>query len=158
MSLNSSKEEREINSLSKKLNEFYGPFYQLRKKSFTLYKEFRKKFETEDPNFSTLKYLLSGKRFSGNDEVLLNEIILIGEECEDFIHKNAGLIDHNEIRNNLLPKLTTHYRLIKLAKDGMLKGDLDTIGRYTFPKEIDSELENRINEIKARLNELNKKI
>jgi len=155
--LKAAKNEREIRSLSKKLNEFYGPFYQLRKKSNSLYDEFRKECERTDSTFtSTLNYLLEGKTFSGNAAVLLTEIIVIGEMCERIIHEKAGLIDHNEIRNDLLPRLTTHYRLLKLATEGKLKGGTENIGKYTFPTEIDGILDIRIKELSSKIADLNR--
>lgn len=155
--LKAAKTERELRSVSKKLNEFYAPFYQLRKKSHSLYLEFRAECERLDPEFtSTLKHLLEGKSFTGNSATLLNEIILIGDECESFIHRNAGLIDDEAIREELLPKLTTHYRLVKLATEGKLIGDVETIGKYTFPSEIDTYLKQRINELEAEVSRLSK--
>ncbi|MCZ4409097.1 hypothetical protein O3Q51_09770 [Cryomorphaceae bacterium 1068] len=155
--LKAAKNERELRSVSKKLNEFYAPFYQLRKKSYALYVEFRKNCLKEDSEFtSTLKYLLEGKSFTGNTAVLLDEIIRIGEECESFIHRNAGLIDDESIRNDLLPRLTTHYRLLRLATEGKLSGDIDTIGKYTFPSKIDEHLENRIKELESDIARLSK--
>ncbi|HYT41295.1 MAG TPA: hypothetical protein VEP90_03020, partial [Methylomirabilota bacterium] len=55
-----------------KLNSFYGPFQQLRGVSRELYSMF---VPTKDENFRTLTALLEGKKFEGNDEILLKQII-----------------------------------------------------------------------------------
>src|SRR6056297_722008 len=71
------KEENKRNEIYKKLNDFYGPYIQLRKKSYILYQKFQKKYRTKDSNFSTLKYLLKGESFDENEKALLKEIINI---------------------------------------------------------------------------------
>ncbi len=140
--------------LNKKLNEFYGPLYQLRKKSNILYKKFRQKFEETDPDFSTLRYLLNGYKFEGNDKVLLEEIINIGKQSEELIQANAGLIDLPELRNELIPKATTHFLIIRLAYLEKLVGEEEKYRDSTFPKKLDDVLEKRKTDLENELNKL----
>jgi hypothetical protein len=68
-----SKEERD--EILKKLNTFYGPFKELRTQSKLLYDRFevelKQKYEPAGHRFSTLRYLLEGNKFGGQDEELI---------------------------------------------------------------------------------------
>ncbi|MEM9299099.1 MAG: hypothetical protein AAGA64_12020 [Bacteroidota bacterium] len=97
----------ERNEIYKKLNEFYGPFMQLRHKSKIFYKKFR---EDKPAGFSTLTALLEETKFKGNDRVLLDQIISIGEICEKLIHEKSGIIDDDHLSSNILPKANWRNR------------------------------------------------
>lgn len=150
------KEENQRNEIYKKLNNFYGPYIHLRKKSFILYQKFQKTYRREDPNFSTLRYLLKGHIFKDNEKTLLKEIINLGSECEELIHKNAGLIDDDDLRNDLIPKASTHYLLLRLAFNGSLFGNTKDFTDLSFPTEIDEKLNTRKTELENQLKKLNK--
>src|SRR5882672_12497047 len=64
---NKSKEQRD--EIYKKLNDFYGPVLQLRKKSSNIYHILSERFKKDKPNFRVLTYLLEGGVFTGNDDV-----------------------------------------------------------------------------------------
>ena len=127
----------------------------MRKKSYILYQKFQKKYRAKDANFSTLRYLLNGETFEENENALLKEIINLGTACEKLIHENAGLIDDNDLRNNLIPRASTHYLLLRLAYEGSLTGDIENFIDSSFPVEIDAKLEARKTELEAQLNKLN---
>lgn len=143
--------------IGKKLDEFYGPILQLRKKSHLLYKKFSEKYRAEDPNFTTLTYLLNGKMFQGNDKKLLDEIINLGKECETLIHAKAGLIDDTELRQTLIPRATTHFLILRIAAYGALNGEAENFKDLTFPYELDDKLEARKKQLEMELKNLNKK-
>ncbi len=147
--------ENRRNEIYKKLNDFYGPYIHLRKKSQILYEKFQIRYREKDPNFSTLKYLLKGHKFKKNEKALLEEIIEIGNKSEKLIHENAGLIDTNELRNDLIPRASTHYLLLRLAYKGNLTGDIHNFPASSFPNEIDSKLAERKAELKNQLKKLN---
>ena len=153
--LNAKKQEEEKKEIQKRLDEFYGPFYQLRKKSHLIYEKFRENYNS-DSDFSTLTYLLDGKKFSKNEEELLNEIIKIGEECEKLIHSKAGLIDDTNLRTNIIPRASTHFLILRLAHKGSLIGDVEKFKSHVFPKELDDLLEKRRGELEQDLIKLNK--
>ncbi len=144
--------------IRRKLDEFYGPFLQIRRKSTLLYKIFSARHRVTDPNFSTLTFLLSGKKFGGNDNILLKQIIRLGEESENLIHEKAGLIDSIELRQNLIPRASTHYLVLRLANEGMLKEDLENFKDLTFPIELDEKLEERKKQLEVELENLNRRI
>jgi hypothetical protein len=81
--------DEERKSIYKKLNSFYGPFQQLRGTSQELYKMF---IPTQDGNFRTLTALLDGKKFEGNDQILLEQIIDVSEKLDKLIVKQSGLV------------------------------------------------------------------
>ena len=149
------KEEHLREDINRKLNDFYGPYIQLRKKSQILYLKFKKRYIENDSDFSTLKYLLKGHQFEANEKALLEEIINIGLKCEKLIHENAGLIDDPILKNDLIPRASTHYLLLRLAYQGNLSGDMDNFIDSTFPSDIDLKLEKRKNELENWLTKLN---
>lgn len=148
------KEERQ--EIYKKLNDFYGPLIQLRQKSNLLYQQFSKEYRVIDPNFATLTYLLNGGKFDGNDKVLLEEILELGKKCETLIHSKAGLIDDSDLRNNIIPRATTHYLILRLAYNSKLQGEAEKFKDLTFPRNMDELLEKRKKTLELRLEELNK--
>lgn len=143
------KEKRE--GIQRKLDEFYGPLLQLRKKSNLIYEKFKKQHFDEDPKFATLTYLLDGKKFTGNDDILLKEIIEIGKLCENLIHEKAGLIDDSHLRTEIIPRATTHFLVLRLAYQGALKGETEKFRNMTFPRELDTLLEKRQQELENQL-------
>lgn len=106
----------------KRLNDFYAPLQLLRRTSAELHKIFKNGQE-----FRTLPTLIGGAKFENNDRAILEEIIQIGDECKRIIVSNSGLIDNQELRDIHLPKLLTHYILIKKAFNGEIS---DQINRF----------------------------
>ena len=86
---------------------------------------------------------------------MLKEIIRIGKRTEQLIHDKAGLIDYPNLRDEILPKLTTHYRLISLALEKKLVGNAEEYRQFNFPREVDSLVKQRRSEIEEELLELN---
>lgn len=156
MTLDGQKQTEARQEIYKKLNEFYGPLLQLREESYQLYQKFSKNYRTSDPDFATLSYLLDGKKFIGNDKILLEEILNLGIKCENLIHSKAGLIDDTELRTVLIPRATNHFLLLRLAYNGILEGESMKYRDLTFPKELDKKLEERKRQLEEDLKELNK--
>jgi hypothetical protein len=96
--------------------------------------------------------LLSGKKFEGNDKVLLDEIIKIGEETENLILKSSGLVD-DDIQS-LLGKATTHYRVLRLAHQGMLQGEPEKFEGHVYPRELDPVITDKIRQIQEEISRL----
>jgi hypothetical protein len=137
----------------KKLNEFYGPFMQLRKKSLFLHERFK-----NGKDFRTLTQLLEGVKYDGNDKVILDEILRLGKECEDLIEKKAGLIDEPELRSKHLPNATRHFFIIRNAAAGIISGEVDRFKNDTFPRDIDDIVKSRIDSLQEELKDINKKM
>lgn len=151
--------EDEKKEIYKKLNDFYGPFLQLRRKSALLYDQFAKsqkeKLLAEGRRFRTLPALLEGQTFKDNDAILLKEIIAINKQLEDLIVNKAGLIDDNELRNEIIPRFNAHVLLIRLAAEGQLKDSNNSFDHLTFPNELDGKVEAKIKSLSQSLQDLN---
>lgn len=156
--LNAQKDIETRQSIQKKLNEFYEPIIQQRIKSSKLYEKFSAKYRASDENFSTLIYLLNNNNFEGNDKVLLEQIIQLGEDSERLIQEKSGLIDDPQLRLEILPRATTHFLLIRLAYKGDLKGNSDEFKDLTYPRELVSKLEERKARLEEDLENLNKRV
>ena len=149
-------EARQI--IQKKLNEFYGPLIQQRIKSSKLYDKFSAKYRAIDVNFSTLIHLLNNNQFQGNDKILLEQIIQLGEDSEKLIQEKSGLIDDPQLRLEILPRASTHFLLIKLAYKGDLKGNAAEFKDLTYPRELVSKLEERKVQLERDLDNLNRRV
>jgi hypothetical protein len=145
------KNEDRISLINKKLTEFYGPFQHYRKTTTLIYERFR---SGKGENFKTLRALLSGGKFTGNDKVLLDEILKLNKTIEDLIISKAGLIEDTKLRNEVLPKLSSHIILIRLICKDEIKGELHRFEDDVFSQEIDIEIERRINELQSELKEI----
>ncbi|WP_165225795.1 hypothetical protein [Aquisphaera insulae] len=135
-------------ALQTKLDTFYGPLVQLRNTSNLLYNVFRSR-QRDPASFRTLTALLSGVQFEGNDKVLLDEIIKIGEETENLILKSSGLVD--EDIQPLLGKATTHYRILRLAHKGLLKGEPEKYQEHVYPRELDPKITAKVGQIQCEI-------
>ncbi|NEU09377.1 hypothetical protein GZH53_13715 [Flavihumibacter sp. R14] len=149
--LRAKKDEEKRGDIYKKLDEFYGPLLQLRNKSNLLYEKFTSFYTPNNPNFSTLLYLLDGNDVIGNEKVLLDEIIKIGEQCERLIHEKSGLIDDDTLRNSIFPQVTTHFLILRLAYNKALVGEATKYRDLTFPKNLDQTLKERITDLERQL-------
>ncbi len=143
--------DEKAKALQKKLDDFFGPLVQLRSTSNLLYDVFRSR-QPDPENFRTLTALLSEVPFEGNDKVLLDEIIKIGKETEELIFKSSGLVD-GELQQ-LLGKATAHYRILRLAHEGLLKGEPEKFKAHVYPRELDRVIAQKIGEIQAEMNQL----
>ncbi|WP_340111017.1 hypothetical protein [Maribellus mangrovi] len=132
-----------------RLNDLYAPLQLLRRISDELHQIFK-----NGKSFKTLSELIDGTEFNGNDAVLLNEIICIGDQCVEIIKKNSGLIDDENLRDKYLPQLLTHYFLMKNAFEGKIRNEIDRFSDFTFPSDIDKILDRRVNELNEEMKNL----
>jgi hypothetical protein len=138
-------------ALQTKLDQFYGPLLHLRSTSALLYQIFGDRQQNPD-DFRTLTALLSGMEFKGNDSVLLEEIIKIGEETEQLILKSSALVD--EDLQSVLGRALTHYRILRLAHKGMLKGEPDKFSAHVYPRDLDEAINRKVSQIRQAVEEL----
>lgn len=143
--LSETRKQGRISQLETRLNSFYGPYYHLRRKSNLLYDKLKQPY-AEIPNFSVLREILGGRVFTANDALLIEEIISIGDQCEELIRKNSGYIDDGNLRDDLLPRVSNHYRILKLAYEKKISPDI-RFNDLTFPREIDQALQKAIKKI-----------
>lgn len=150
--LKSKLREDEIKEINSKLNEFYGPFIQLKEKNKILYELFTK--DKED-YFKTLVALLKGEEFKGNDKKLLNEIIEIDKKLESLIVDKGGYIENDYLRG-LFAKASAHFNIMNQAYNGTLRGEVDRFKEYIYPKELDLEIKKEVNRLNNRINVLSR--
>jgi hypothetical protein len=145
-------QEDERKEISKKLNSFYGPLQRLRGKSMMLTEIFKRGRE-----FRTLVELLNNGEFKGNDAELLDEIIEIGKKSDELILNSSGLVDNKDLKE-ILDVASTHYTLIRLAKEGKLKGEVERFKDHVFPTDLDNRLEKEVDRLNNKLDLLNREI
>jgi hypothetical protein len=136
--------------INKKLNEFYGPIQQLRKTSKDLHDLFK-----NGETFRTLTELLKGTEYTNNDGALLTEILEIDKQTGILISNKSELIDDEELYKTLTT-LNTHYRILDLAYQNKISGEIERFEKFVFPNKIDDLIEARIKELKDQLSALSK--
>jgi hypothetical protein len=143
--------EDERKEIYKKLNSFYGPMKQLLGVSLELYERLTASRATD---FRTLVALLSGEKFQGNDKILLEQILEVGEHMDKLILEQSGLVDDEQLQK-LLSQMSAHFRVIRLAYKGDLVGQASRFEGNVFPRDITTTIEKEITRLKKRLDELN---
>lgn len=154
--LTKSKEEKD--EIIKKLNTFYGPFKELRTQSRILYGKFATVLQLQyrkdtGVRFRTLRYLLEGKKFTGQDDEIFTEILKNGRKQLELIETQSGVVDRPELQE-LLGKLCAHIRLLQLAYDGKLSGPASSFEDIVFPLAIDGAIESAVLRLQDRMAEL----
>jgi hypothetical protein len=144
--------EEERKDILRKLNEFYGPYQQRLETSRQLYEKFR---SGKPEKFRTLIALLEGQKFSENDEHIYQEILKITNELEELRIGKSGLVDDPELQF-LLAKAGAHFRLIAMAFEGKLSGEVERFKDYVYPRELNGKINERIKKLQDRLYELNR--
>ena len=142
--------EEERNEIQRKLNEFYGPCQTLMRETKMLHDLFK-----HDNEFRTLTELLEGREFTGNDKVLLEQVMNVTDEISELIIDKSGLIeDEEEELQELLSKARVHFRVLRLAYNDELSEDIERLREFVYPKALDEEIKRKKTELENRLNEL----
>lgn len=132
-----------------KLNTFYGPFKELRTQSRTLYDIFLAVMRLEygdgipKKGFRTLVWLLEGNRLKRKANTVFQQIIEIEDHLLQLIQNNTGVVDKPDLQD-LLGKFATHIRVLRLAYERKIGGDLETAQIFkdlVYPYEIDGAIE-----------------
>ncbi len=154
--------ESERQEIYKKLNSFYGPMrlhLNTSKKLYELFKNSIKKNLSDPDNFRTLPFILQGQKFNKTEKELFAQIIRIGRKMESIINQNAGLIDDDDLHEEMI-KLKTHIIIIRSAyeqKFEIKKEVEELLSSQTFPDDILGNVDATFNELKKQLARLNKK-
>jgi hypothetical protein len=143
--------EEERKEIYKKLNSFYGPLLQLLGISFELSELLR---FSRPKGFRTLIALLEGEKFVGNDKILLEQILDVEKAMDKLILEQSGLVE-DEVLHALISKVGAHFRVLRLAYEGTLTGQIDRFGEHVFPGEITPRIEQEIKRLNDRLKQLN---
>lgn len=140
--------ENEAKVIRDKLDTFFGPLSQLLATSSILY-EALKSAQSNPADFRALKAVLDGQVFDSNSKMILEEIIELGKSAERLIAEKAGLID--EDIEEILWKLQAHYRVLRLAYSGAIKGEFARFEKYVFPREMDKAIREKTSNLKKRM-------
>ena len=143
----------------KKLNSFYGPMRLQLKTSSELYELFSSSImqRLNLNEFHTLPFILDGNELNKTERTLLEQILKIGKAIEKLIDNNAGLIDDDDLHEEMV-QLATHLRIIREAKNGGYSTGTDKLTLLeskTFPKP--EKLEERVDQMFWKLKKKLKK-
>jgi hypothetical protein len=150
------KERRE--SITKKLNEFYGPLDSYLKIIY----EFNLILKTNKPSdFRTLTHLLDSSRIYENgmqvnltnsDKKIIAEIIDIENKIEELVTSKGGLIDEPS-QGSLLAKAIAHFRVLRLAFNEEISGEVERFEKFVYPRELDKTVQDKIQGLQQQLRE-----
>lgn len=149
-----SSNEAELRAIQTSLDTFYGPYLQLSETNALLAREFISR-QPDSSTFRTLPALLDPERRkqlqeSTNDWTIVSEIVRIDAALDRLIRKNAGMLD--ETIGQYLARVSSHYRIIRLAHQGKLAGDPE--GRfaeyYVYTWQLDKVLKLEIARLRHR--------
>lgn len=158
-SLAESKRKERRESITKKLNEFYGPLNSYIKIIY----EFNTLLKANKPNdFRTLTHLLepnkiyeNGQRvdLSDSDRRIIEEILDLEKEIEKLVTSKGGLIDDPD-QADLLAKAITHFRVLRLAFNQEINGDPKPFEAFVYPRSLDGAVQDRIEALQKELREI----
>jgi hypothetical protein len=140
--------EEERRSIREKIDQFYGPFFVLRRQSETLYRTLfltrrsedeRARYSDSEGNFRTVFALSDGHRFEGLDKALIDQFVVLGEQTSDLIRTKLGLVDDKELQS-VLAKATAHFFVLKLLADGTLPGGGQEFEALVFPHDLENSI------------------
>ncbi|MDX2244930.1 MAG: hypothetical protein NW224_30005 [Leptolyngbyaceae cyanobacterium bins.302] len=151
------KERRE--SITKKLNEFYGPLNSYLK---TIY-EFNLFLKEGKPSdFRTLTHLLNPSKIynsgeqvhlSDADKKIIAEIIDLESKVEELVTSKGGLIDDSN-QADLLAKAIAHFRALRLAFSEEISGEDKRFDALVYPRSLDEAVQSRINALQDELQKI----
>ncbi|MEZ5952176.1 MAG: hypothetical protein R3C12_23900 [Planctomycetaceae bacterium] len=124
-----------------------------------------------DPNQT---YQVDGKsvtvEMTQGDRQLLAEILDIASKIESLVLDKAGLVENSKLMTGYTPNaavtdvnpdafkemgllavLLTHFRVLRLAADGKLSGELQRYKDYVYPRELDSTVLSHIEALRSQL-------
>lgn len=156
--------EEERKAIREQINGFYAPFLQLRKSSSMLYKQAFLPRRTEDERklygdatgqFRTLVALIKGHKFKGTDEVLLQQIVEIGQKTATLIYDKVGLVTDPSLQKSLA-RATSHFRLMQLAlvSPEQFSESGKEFDDFTFPADLDDMVQKTLDQLNDRLKAL----
>ncbi|MAS93096.1 MAG: hypothetical protein CMO55_07855 [Verrucomicrobiales bacterium] len=161
--------------IHEKLNKFYAPLLL----QIEVLKQLNSSFKGGE-DYRILEELLKGKYPEGNQKSILDQIIAIEVDVEKLILEGAGLVDKDlfssmpedlngdkllrrscgdenyESVYQVLQDFLVHIRILRMAANKEICGDLEGFRKYVFPRILDEVLESKVLELKENLAELNR--
>ena len=157
LSFDEAQNSKEREEIRRKLNQFYGPFKEIRTESRYLYSIFaldEKKAERNSGGyFRTIRYLAKKHTFQESDEGLLDAILTLGERQLEMIEKEGAAISNSSLAE-LLGQLGAHIRLLLLTREKNFLPIAEKLESLVFPLEIDGAIESEVRRLQKRYEEL----
>ena len=143
--------ENEIKQLQDKLDQFYGVLINLLDISHLLAQELRARQENVS-KYRLLTALFDDRwknQLSAGDKTLVREICAHVARTEEFIQKNAQMVDIGLAP--YLSRVVAHFRILGLAYRGELGTDPTNFLRYVYPQQLDGILKLEIERLTSRV-------
>jgi hypothetical protein len=146
--------EGELRSIQEKLDKFYGPLMTRLQADHILAQDIRSR---QPPGYRLLKSLFDRQwlaSLSAGDRKLVDVI------CEHAGKLEEMIIDAGSIDPVLIPyfsRAVAHFRILRLAHEGILGTDPERFKQYVYPKPLDAMLMLEIERLDARVNALRAK-
>ncbi len=147
------RQRKQREKLEKQLELFYNPLLFLMARNRNLYKILKKQRPEETQDARTLGLLIDNAKLSDKEEIILQDILKNNDEIRALILKQSGLIQGEDLRNDLI-QLVGHHDIIHLAKEHKLKGTSSDYADYVYPRNVDTKVENKVIELEKKIDEL----
>lgn len=142
--------ERRIEHCRRQLNNLYGQLYMLRQASKSLYATLHTSGERPQ-DWRLVDHINEIVTEDEKSKIgTIEEIIKINKMIEDLLVSQSGLVDQFPPPESF-QRFVSHSRQLQVAWGK--KSDLEG-SRVSFPRNFDSDIENSITEIRARIAEL----
>lgn len=154
--------EEERKAIREKIDQFYGPFVQLRGMSRYIYDTlfFPRRSEQETRDYSdgtryrTILALVRGHKFGPEDQEILKKIVAIGKQTAELIQSKIGLVDDKDLLK-VLPHAVVHFWLIEQLVTGAFEitdpASRPYFEKLTFPESLDTAVTAELARLNARL-------
>lgn len=169
-------------AIEKVLNEFYMPVHAYLQVTEALAYLLR---VGKPEDFRTLTHLLNPSlkykatndvkvtvSLSNSDKEIIKEIIEIEKKMEEIIVTKTGLVSDESLMFNyetnanetdakpdmnigLIPHLIAHFRVLRLANEGKIIGEIERYKTFVFPRKLPDELKTKIKLLQEELDKLN---
>lgn len=143
--------EKELESLQSKLDDFYGPYLQLSKTNQLIADDFKSRHSS--PKHMRILLLLLDPTWrhslKSGDQAFIEEILAIDGKLLDLIQDKSGLTSN--VIQEYLWRAASHFRIIKMAFDGKLENDPQRFIHHAYPKQLDEIIDLEIKRIQGRI-------
>ena len=143
--------EAEAEFIQNKLDKFYGPFILLSSGNKLLAQDLRSRQDKPD-EYRLLAGLFDEEWRNGlseGDKELVTQICETADSLSGIIVSNAGLVNPEILP--YLARVLAHFKILKLAYDKKLGGDIEPFNRYVYPMQLDPVLDAESKRLQERL-------
>jgi hypothetical protein len=146
--------ENELQSIQEKLDKFYGPLMTRLQADHILAQDIRSR---QPKGYRLLPSLFDKKWLASLSE---GEQRLVAVICEHAGKLEEMIINAGSVDPVLIPyfsRAAAHFRILRLAYEGVLGSDPERFRQYVYPKPLDAVLSLEVKRLTARVNGLRMK-